>query len=146
MGKNTFATTLEKLLKCCPVSAFLSGKWERCEGGLYGNKEYETCRAENSQWLPLQTRDEFGISNKGRAANKSPQTTIIASSDVLSFILHLNLLHAPQGKVRIRKSRKGASVAGSVSSFKSASVVLPLFSFPYIAVSNFEILNLDFES
>jgi hypothetical protein len=30
-GKNTFATTLEKLLKCCPVSTFLSGKWERCK-------------------------------------------------------------------------------------------------------------------
>ena len=41
MGKNTFASTLEKLFKCCRVSAFLSGNWERCEqceGGLYGIK------------------------------------------------------------------------------------------------------------
>jgi hypothetical protein len=89
MGKNTLATTLEKLFKCCRVSAFLSGKWERCEGGLYENKEYENCRAENSPWLPIQTRGEFGI-NKGRAANKSPQTAVIASSDVLSFVFHLN--------------------------------------------------------
>jgi hypothetical protein len=90
MGKNTMATALEKLFKCCRVSAFLSGKWERCEGGLYGNKEYEDCRAENSPWLPIQTRGEFGLSNKGRAANKSPQTAVIASSDVLSFVFHLN--------------------------------------------------------
>ena len=77
MGKNTMATALEKLFKRCRVSAFLSGKWERCEGGLYGNQEYETCRAEKSPWLPIQTRGEFGLSNKGRAANKSPQTAVI---------------------------------------------------------------------
>ncbi len=130
MGKNIMATALEKLFKCCRVSAFLSGKWERCEGGLYGNKEYEDCRAENSPWLPSQTRGEFGLSNKGRAANKSPQTAVFAYSDVLSFVFHSNKLHAPQGKVRIRKSRKGASVAGSAPSSKSASVVLPLFPFP----------------
>jgi hypothetical protein len=146
LGQTTVATALDKLLMCYPVSAFLSGKWEPCNGGQYGNEEYETCQAEKSPWMPIQTLGEFGISNKGRAANKSPQTTVIASSDVLSFIFHFIQLHAPQGKVRIRKSRKRASVAGSVSSFKSASVVLPLFSFPYIAVSNFEILNLDFES
>ena len=28
LGKSTLATALEKLLKCFPVSAFLSGKWE----------------------------------------------------------------------------------------------------------------------
>ncbi len=76
LGKGTLATALEKLLKCFPVSAFLSGKWERCKGGLYGNEEYETCRAENSPWMPIQTRGEFGNSNKGRAANKSPQTAV----------------------------------------------------------------------
>ncbi len=141
-------TALNKLLN---FPAFLSGKWVRCKGGLYGNEEYETCRAENSPWMPIQTRGEFGNSNKARAANKSPQTAAIAFSDVLSFVFHLNKLHAPQGKVRIRKVRirkgcKGASVAGSASSSKSASVVLPLFPFPSIAVSNFENLNLDFES
>jgi hypothetical protein len=146
LGQATALTALEKLVKCCRVSAFLSGKWERCDGGLYGNEEYETCRAEKSPWMPIQTRGELGLSNKGRAANKSPQTAVIASSDVLSFVFYSNKLHAPQGKVRIRKSRKGASVAGSASSSKSASVVLPLFPFPAIAVSNFENQNLDFES
>ncbi len=72
---------LDKFLKCFPVSAFLSGKWERCKGGLYGNEEYETCRAENSPWMPIQTRGEFGIGNKGGAANKSPQTmTLLAAT------------------------------------------------------------------
>ena len=85
MGKNTFASTLEKLFKCCRVSALLSGKWERCDGGLYGNKEYEDCRAENSPWLPIQTRGELGLSNKGRAATKSPQTAVIASSEVQMY-------------------------------------------------------------
>jgi hypothetical protein len=82
LGQSTLATALEKLMKCFPVSAFLSGKRERCKGGLYGNEENETCRAEKSPWMPIQTRGEFGISNKGRAANKSPQTAVIASSDV----------------------------------------------------------------
>ena len=90
LGQVTALTVLEKLVKCCRVSAFLSGKWERCDGGLYGNEEYETCRAENSRWMPNQTRGELGISNKGRAANKSPQTAVIACSDVLRFVFHLN--------------------------------------------------------
>jgi hypothetical protein len=90
LKKNTVATALEKLLKCFPVSTFLSGKWERCKGGMYANEEYESCWDEKSPWMPIQTRGEFGISNKGRAANKSPQTAVIASSDVLSFVFHLN--------------------------------------------------------
>jgi hypothetical protein len=75
--------------------ALLSRKWEcceleQCEGGLYGNKEYETCRAVSRQWLPNQTRGEFGISNKGRAANNSRQTAVITSSDVSSLVFYLN--------------------------------------------------------
>ncbi len=77
-------------LRCFPVSAFPPEKWERCAGGLYGNEEYETCWAENSMWMPIQTIGEFGNSNKDRAANKSQQTAVIASSDVLSFVFHLN--------------------------------------------------------
>ncbi len=76
LGTPTALTALDKLL-CFPVSAFFFGKWERCEGGLLGNKENETCRAVNSPWMPIQTRGEFGNSNKGRAANKSPQTAVI---------------------------------------------------------------------
>ena len=90
LGQVTALTALDKLFDCCRVSAFLSGKWERCDGGLYGNEEYETCRAEKSPWMPIQTRGELGLSNKGRAANKSPQTAVIASSDVLRFVFHLN--------------------------------------------------------
>jgi hypothetical protein len=88
LGPSTPASALAKLFK--PVSAFLSGTWERCLGGLYGNKEYDDCRAENSPWLPIQTRGALGLSNKGRAANKSPQTAVIACSDVLRFVFHLN--------------------------------------------------------
>ena len=87
MGKNTMASALIKLFDCCRVSAFLSGKWERCVGGLYGNQEYEDCRAEKSPWLPIQSMGEFGLSNKGRAANN---TSVITSSDVLRFVFHLN--------------------------------------------------------
>jgi hypothetical protein len=75
---------------CFTVSAFLSRKWDRCKGGLYGNEEYETCRAETSPWMPIQIIGEFGNSNKGRAANKSPQSAVITSSDVLSLVFHLN--------------------------------------------------------
>ena len=87
MGKNTMASALVKLFDCCRVSAFLSGKWERCVGGLYGNQEYENCRAEKSPWLPIQSRGAFGLSNKGRAAKN---TSVIACSDVLRFVFHLN--------------------------------------------------------
>jgi hypothetical protein len=90
LGKSTALTALDKLLECIPVSAFLSGKWDRCESGLYGNEEYETCRAETSPWMSIQTRGEFRNSNKGRAANKSPQTAVIASSAVSSFVFHFN--------------------------------------------------------
>jgi hypothetical protein len=62
VGKLLSLTALDKLLKCFPVSAFLSGKWERCKGGLYGNEEYDICGAENSPRIPIQTRGEFGIS------------------------------------------------------------------------------------
>jgi hypothetical protein len=89
LGTSTALTALDKLL-CSPVSAFLSGEWERCDGGLFGNKEYETCRAANSPWMPIQTKGEFGNSNKGRVANKSPQNAVIASWDVLSLVSHLN--------------------------------------------------------
>ncbi len=89
LEKSTSLTALDKLL-CFPVSAILSGKWERCEGGLYGKEVYETCRAENSMWMPIQTRGEFGNSNKGRAENKSPKIAVIASSGVLSFVFQLN--------------------------------------------------------
>ena len=92
LGKPNSLTALEKLLSS-PVSAYLSGEWERYKGGLFGNKEYETCRAENSPWLPIQTRGELGLSNKGRAANN---TSVIASSDVLSFVFYSNKLHAPR--------------------------------------------------
>jgi hypothetical protein len=81
MGQNTVETTLAKLLKCCPVSESLSGKRDLCKGGLYGNDEYDTCRTENSTWMPIQTKGDLGITNKGR---------LIASSDVLSFVFHLN--------------------------------------------------------
>ncbi len=73
-----------------PFAPDLSGYWERCVGGLFGNKEYETCRAASSPWMPILTRGEFSNSNKGRAAKESPQTAVIASSDVLSFVFHLN--------------------------------------------------------
>jgi hypothetical protein len=102
LGKSTLATALENLLKCFPISTFLSDKWERCKGGLYGNKEYETCRAENSPWMPVQTRGDFGNSNKGKAANKSPQTAVIASSEsfrciVVCFPFELTSRAAGQG-------------------------------------------------
>ncbi len=49
LGKATAMTALEKLLSSIiAVSAFLSGKWERCGDGLFGNEEYEICRRENS--------------------------------------------------------------------------------------------------
>jgi hypothetical protein len=62
LGKAMKLTALNKLLSF-PMSAFLSGKWERCEGGLFGNKEYEKCRAASCPWVPILTRGEFGNSN-----------------------------------------------------------------------------------
>jgi hypothetical protein len=61
------------------------------------------------------------------------------------LISNLDLtLPALQGKAASAPQSTAASVRGSASS--SASFVLPLFPFSSIAVSNFEILNLDFES
>jgi hypothetical protein len=89
LRKATALTALTKILSAS-VSAFLSGEWARCEGGLYGNEDYEACRAENSPWIPIQTTGDFGINKNGRAANKSLQTSVISASDVLSFVFHLN--------------------------------------------------------
>jgi hypothetical protein len=48
LGKYTALMALEQFLSSsASVNAFLSGEWEQCEGGLYGNEENDTCRAEN---------------------------------------------------------------------------------------------------
>jgi hypothetical protein len=107
-------TALEKLLSpSVSVTAFLSGEWEHCENGLYGNEEYDTCRAESSMWIPIRTTGDFGNSNKGRAANKNPQTAVIASSvdfrcTVVCFPFELTPRAAGQGP-HAPQSRFGAS-------------------------------------
>jgi hypothetical protein len=94
--KPRAVTALQKLLS--PFAPDLSGYWERCVGGLFGNHfkpgernfKLPPCRAASSPWMPIQSRGEIGSSNKGRAANKSPQPAVIASLDVLSFVFRLN--------------------------------------------------------
>ena len=45
------------------MSAFFPEEWARCEleGGLCGDGKYEACRAENSQWIPIQTTGDLGF-------------------------------------------------------------------------------------
>ena len=52
-------TGLDKLLSPT-LSFFLAGEWDRCQGGLCGNKEYESCMCEESSWLAIQSMGIYG--------------------------------------------------------------------------------------
>ena len=69
MGKNTMASALVKLFDCCRVSAFLSGKWERCKGGLYGNQESDcegSAASSHESELPDTRTPRHNEQNRGR--------------------------------------------------------------------------------
>jgi hypothetical protein len=75
-SKKTAVTALVKLL---PQSrGFISGSWQRCEGGLSGHALYEECvqtkTAGDNDWMPLLKIGEFLENNnarqKGGCANK----------------------------------------------------------------------------
>ena len=62
-------TGLDKLLSPT-LSFFLAGEWDRCQGGLCGNKEYESCMCEESSWLAIQSMGIYGATNQGKRAKR----------------------------------------------------------------------------
>ncbi len=67
-SKKTAVTALKKLLPESHV--FLSGSWERCEGGLSGHASYEECvqtkTAGDNDWMPLLNVGDFLMSNMAK--------------------------------------------------------------------------------
>jgi hypothetical protein len=67
-SKNTAVTALVKLLP--PSCGFLSGSWQRCEGGLSGHALYEECvqtkRAGANDWMQLLNIGEFSDKKNAR--------------------------------------------------------------------------------
>jgi hypothetical protein len=63
------------LVKLLPLShAFLSGSWERCEGGLSGDKLHKECvqskTANPNSWMPLLKNGDFLQNNIARRLAK----------------------------------------------------------------------------
>jgi hypothetical protein len=67
-SKYTAVTALAKLLP--PSHGFLSGSWQRCEGGLSGHALYEECvqtkRAGANDWMQLLNIGEFSDKKNAR--------------------------------------------------------------------------------
>jgi hypothetical protein len=67
-SKYTAVTALVKLLP--PSCGFLSGSWQRCEGGLSGHALYEECvqtkRAGANDWMQLLNIGEFSDKKNAR--------------------------------------------------------------------------------
>ena len=82
-SKHTAVTALKKLL---PESGgFVSGSWERCEGGLSGHELYQECvqteTAVNNDWMPLLNIGDFLVSNMAKHKAKK----------VCSYIVNLHI-------------------------------------------------------
>ena len=69
LGKSKAKTGLDKLLSPT-LSYFLAGQWDRCQGGLCGNKEYEDCLLEQSAWLAIQTTGIYRATNQGKCTKR----------------------------------------------------------------------------
>ena len=85
-------TGLDKLLSPT-LSFFLAGEWDRCQGGLCGNKEYENCMRENSSWLAIQSTGIYRATNRGKCAKWIATAQVIASYSlsVVFFITNVEI-------------------------------------------------------
>jgi hypothetical protein len=72
LSKITAVTAQVKLLP--PSHGFLSGSWQRYEGGLSGHELYEECvqtkTAGDNNWMPLFKIGEFNARQKGGSDKK----------------------------------------------------------------------------
>ena len=68
---KTIAIT--KLRQCLPtVADYISGKWERCKGGLAINQLYKDCMrpADSCPWIPLHHTGKFGEKTNSRKSRR----------------------------------------------------------------------------
>jgi hypothetical protein len=84
-SKKTAVTALRKLL---PESGgFISGSWERCEGGLSGHVLYDECvqtktvTVDDNVWMPLLKVGDFLVSNMAKHK----------ASKVCNYIINLHI-------------------------------------------------------
>jgi hypothetical protein len=84
-SKKTAVTALKKLL---PESGgFISGSWERCEGGLSGHVLYDECvqtktvTVDDNVWMPLLKVGDFLVSNMAKHK----------ASKVCNYIINLHI-------------------------------------------------------
>ena len=85
LGKAAKAKTgLDKLLSPT-LSYFLAGQWDRCQGGLCGNIEYENCMRDKSSWLAIQSTGIYRETNQGKCAKRIATSQVI-TSDSLSVV------------------------------------------------------------
>ena len=67
--KPRAVTALQKLLS--PFVPDLSGIWERCDGGLFGNAGYTECLHPESTWFKLHHTGKFGSNNADKLQAKA---------------------------------------------------------------------------
>ena len=87
LGKSKAKTGLDKLLSPT-LSDFLAGQWDRCQGGLCGNIEYENCMREKSSWLAIQSTGIYRETNYGKGAKRREKAAAAAVIyyDLLSIV------------------------------------------------------------
>ena len=91
LGKAAKAKTgLDKLLSPT-LSDFLAGQWDRCQGGLCGNIEYENCMREKSSWLAIQSTGIYRETNYGKGAKRIATAQVIASDSLLVVFFKINV-------------------------------------------------------
>ena len=82
-SKNTAVTALAKLLP--RLHGFLSGSWQRCEGGLSGHAVYEECvqtkTAGANDWMPLLKIGEFSDKKMRDKREAAPKRYAVMNSD-----------------------------------------------------------------
>ena len=96
LGKSKAKTGLDKLLSPT-LSDFLAGQWDRCQGGLCGNIEYENCMRDKSSWLAIQSTGIYRETNHGKyAKRRAKAAAAVMYYDLLSIVFF-------KTKVEIRK-------------------------------------------
>ena len=96
LGKSKAKTGLDKLMSPT-LSDFIAGQWDRCQGGLCGNIEYENCMREKSSWLAIQSTGIYRETNHGKyAKRRAKAAAAVMYYDLLSIVFF-------KTKVEIRK-------------------------------------------
>ena len=88
--KSRAKTGLDKWLSPT-LSYFLAGEWDRCQGGLCGNKEYESCMCEDGSWLAIQSTGIYRATNQGKCAKRIATSQVITSDSLLVIFFKTNV-------------------------------------------------------